>query len=79
MTIFISFLDSYLDSSIVRRATLGQEAQGGVKPHHVVPLEAVLHGSHQQGLVSVSIPPGDWRKTLAYGWHQGQITKIISH
>ena len=46
MTISFSFLDSYLNSSVVWRPTLGEEAEGGIQPHHVVPLEAVLEGSH---------------------------------
>ena len=37
--------DVYLHRGVVRRPALGEEAEGGVEPHHVVALEAVLVGS----------------------------------
>ena len=46
MTISFSFLEPYLNSSVIWRPALGEEAEGGVQPHHVVPLEAVLECSH---------------------------------
>ena len=73
MTTSFSFLDSYLNSSVVWRPTLGEEAEGGVQPHHVVPLEAVLESSHQEGLVSVSVPPACGGQTLAGGGDQGEV------
>ena len=68
-----SFLDSYLNSSVVWRAALGEEAEGGVEPHHVVPLEAVLEGSHQQGLVRVRIPPASGGQALAGRGDEGEV------
>ena len=47
MTISFSFLDSYLYSSVVRRAALGEETEGGVQPHHLVSLKPVLECPHQ--------------------------------
>ena len=73
MTTSFSFLDSYLNSSVVWRPTLGKEAEGGVQPHHVVPLEAVLEGSHQQGLVRVRIPPASGSQALAGRGDEGEV------
>ncbi len=36
---------AYLDSGVVGRTTLGQEAQPRVQPHHVVPLKPVPENS----------------------------------
>ena len=55
-----SFLDSYLNCSVVRGATSCQEAKAGVQPHHVVPLEPVPVGAHQQGSVGLNVPPAGW-------------------
>ena len=73
MTKSFSFLDSYLNSSVVWRPTLGEEAEGGVEPHHVVSLEAVLEGSDQQRLVGVRVPPASGGQTLAGRRYQGQV------
>ena len=75
MTISFSFLDSYLYSSVVRRAALGEETEGGVQPHHVVPLEPVLEGPHQQRLVGVSVPPACRGESLTGGRNQAQLTE----
>lgn len=74
-TIFISFLDSYLDGGVVGRAALGEEAERGVEPHHVVPLEPVLERPDQQRLVGVRVPPADRGQALAHGRHQGELAE----
>ena len=74
MTISFSFLEPYLNSSVIWRPALGEEAQGGVQPHHVVPLEAVLERPHQQGLVGLGVPPGGGGETLAGGRDEGELT-----
>ena len=76
-TIFISFLDQYLDSGVVGRAALGEEAEGGVEPHHVVPLEPVLVGPDQQRLVRVSVPPADRGEALTHRRDQRQLAGMI--
>ena len=73
MTISFSFLDSYLNCSVVWGATLGEEAEGGVEPHHVVSLEAVLESSHQQGLVGVRVPPACGGQALAGRRDEGEV------
>ena len=74
MTISFSFLEPYLNSSVIRRPALGEEAQGGVQPHHVVSLEAVLEGPNQERLVGVGIPPAGGGQTLTGRGDEGEIT-----
>ena len=73
MTISFSFLDSYLNCGVVRGPALGEEAESGVQPHHVVPLEAVLESSHQQGLVGVRVPPACGGQALAGRRDEGEV------
>ena len=72
-------MDVYLHRGVVRRPALGEEAEGGVEPHHVVPLEAVLEGAHQQRLVRLGVPPRHRRQTLAHRGHQRQLATIDSN
>ena len=72
--VIISFLeDVYLHRGVVRRPALGEEAEGGVEPHHVVALEAVLEGSNQERLVGVGIPPAGGGQTLTGRGDEGEI------
>ena len=68
------FWIKYLDSRVVGRAALGEEAEGGIKPHHVVALEAVLEGPNQERLVGVGIPPAGGGQTLTGRGDEGEIT-----
>ena len=73
------FWIKYLDCGVVGWAALGEEAEGGVEPHHVVALEAVLVGADQEGLVSIGVPPADWGQTLANRGNQGKLAGNIDN